>query len=183
MKNLKMGAFVLAVAFFAMGANAAAQNLGEVVYQQTISTTLAKSLLYHFVATFSNTQVTPNRVLFDTAMELANVRTDTTRANTPGTFEIVAINQDGTVIRATSDQLTSASMTGNLTTVSGHKGLTETAVFFITDFFKDRGAIPARFVGYAIINHSFPVGTGVANVIDFGTGSGFNISYVAAQFK
>jgi len=79
--------------------------------------------------------------------------------------------------------LTSSAMTGNLTTVSGHKGLTETAVFFITDFFRDRGVVPARFVGYAIINHSFVVGTGVANVIDFGTGSGFNISYVAAQFK
>ncbi len=185
MKNLKMVVFVLAVAFFAMSANAAAQNLGEVVYQQTISTTLAKSLLYHFVSTFTNTNVTPNRILFDTAMSLSNVRSDAATAPTPGTFEIIAVSQNGTVTRATTDQFTTSAFITSLglVTVGGHKGLTETAVFFITDFFRDRGAVPSKFVGYAIVNHSFAVATGVANVIDFGTGSGFNISYVAAQFK
>lgn len=187
MKNLKMVVFVVGVAFFAMSANAAAQNLGEVVFQQQISTTLAKSLLYHFVGAVANTTVTPTRISFDTAMSLSNVRSNPAAAPTPGTFEIIAIRNDGSVTRATSDQLTAPSLTINLVTVGGRKGLQETTSFFFTDFLRDRGAIPPQtanfaWVGYAIVNHSFATGTGLANVIDF-TGIGFNISYVAAVIR
>jgi hypothetical protein len=177
MKNLKMIGFVLAVAFVAMSASAVAQNLGEVVFQQTISTAETQSLLYHFAARIGTG--------FDTAMSLTNVRTNPiATAPTPGSFTIWAVanspNTGGTVTNGTADQLTNARY--NTITVGTKRALVETASFFLGDFLTDRG-VTGNFVGYVIINHAFKVGTGVANVIDFSSGTGFNITYVAAQYN
>jgi hypothetical protein len=178
MKNLKMVVFVLAVAFFAMTANASAQNLGEVTFQQTISTTLAKSLLYHFIGIFG--------AFFDTALSLSNVRTDPTVEAVPGTFEVFLVGQDGKVIRQHSDRLPATKYNlKSITSATGaHRALQETTAFFANeDFIKDvTGAKINVFQGYAIITHAFKVGTGVANVIDAGGQTGFNITYVAAQY-
>ncbi|MBI3939503.1 MAG: hypothetical protein HY315_01590 [Acidobacteria bacterium] len=177
MKNFKVVAFVVGLVFVVMMANAAAQNLGEVVFQQTINTAEKKSLLYHFVAKVGNG--------FDTALSLSNVRTNPiTTAPTPGSFTIYAVSNTpssgGTVTVGTADQLTNARY--NTITVGGKRGLVETASFFLSEFLTDRGFTSANFVGYMIINHAFPVGTGVANAIDFASGVGFNISYAAAQY-
>lgn len=177
MKNFKKVAFVLGVALVVMMSNAAAQNLGEVVFQATISTAETQSLLYHFVAKVGTG--------FDTAMSISNVRTNPiATAPTPGTFTIYAVsnspNSGGTVTTGTSDQLTNARY--NTVTVGGHRGLVETAAFFISEFLTDR-SVTGNFVGYVIINHACKVATGVANVIDFTSASGFNISYAAAQYN
>ena len=180
MKNLKVLVLVSAVALFVLSANAAAQNLGEVVFQQTISTAETKSLLYHFVAKVGTG--------FDTAMSLSNVRTEPiATAPVPGTFTIYAVHwkpeAGGTVTVGTSTQLTDARYNTVVvgTGATAKRGLVETASFFAGDFLRDR-SVTTNFIGYFIINHAFKVGTGVANVIDFSSGTGFNISYVAAQY-
>jgi hypothetical protein len=178
MKNFKMVALVAAVMLVGIMANAAAQNLGEVVFQQTINTAETNSLLYHFVAKVGSG--------FDTALSLSNVRTNPiATAAVPGSFTIYAVsnvpNSGGTVTVGTADQLTNARY--NTVTVGTKRALVETASFFISEFLTDRGATAANFVGYVIVNHGFKVGTGVANVIDFTSASGFNISYVAAQYN
>ncbi|MBI2821176.1 MAG: hypothetical protein HYX74_03030 [Acidobacteria bacterium] len=176
MKNFKMAVFVMAVALILVSANAAAQNLGEVVFQETVDTSLQGSLLYHFVAKVGTG--------FDTAISLTNVRTAPATPPTPGTFTIWMIsntpNTGGTAISGTSEQLTNARY--NTILVGGKRALVETASFFAGEFLADR-LFTGNFVGYAIVNHSFKVGTGVANVIDFSTGTGFNITYPAAQYN
>jgi hypothetical protein len=160
-----------------MSVNASAQNLGEVVYQGTINTTLSKSLLYHFIGKVGSA--------FDTAMALVSARAGTgtgtsasfATAPTPGTFQINLVNRDGTVVTAHSDALDATAF--NLVTVGTHRGLVNTAAFFISSVLA--GRFTGDFIGYGVITHSFDVGTGVANVIDF-TGAGFNIGYVPAQF-
>jgi|RhiMetdeSRZDD1v2_1073273.scaffolds.fasta_scaffold176365_2 hypothetical protein len=171
MKNLRMVLFVLAVALVMMSVNASAQNLGEVVFQQQPSTTLAKSLLYHFIGKVGSA--------FDTAMSLSNVRTNPTSAQVPGTFTIWLVNSDGTVVTAPSNTLPAAGF--NLVGTPP-RALGETTAFFVSAVLAARSfPSTSNFLGYGIVSHSFPVGTGVANVIDF-TGAGFNIGYVAAQY-
>ncbi|MBI4454440.1 MAG: hypothetical protein HY644_00930 [Acidobacteria bacterium] len=180
MKNLVMVVLVLAIALV-IGTNVAAQNLGEVVFQQTVSTAESKSLLYHFAAKVG--------VGFDTAMSLSNVRTVPTSPPTPGTFTIFAVNRTpnsgGTVTTGTSTQLTRTLPSGenaySTIAVGTKRALVETASFFLGEFLADRGTT-GTFIGYVIVNHAFNIGTGVANVIDFSTGTGFNITYVAAQY-
>lgn len=180
MKDLKIVLSVLAVMLFVTGTDAIAQNLGEVVFQQTVSTAEARSLLYHFAAKVGTG--------FDTALSLSNVRTTSlTTPPTPGTFTIYAVsnspNTGGTTTVGTSTQLTNPRY-NTISVPSGTgtvRALVETASFFLGEFLADRG-VTGNFVGYVVINHAFKVGTGVANVIDFSSGTGFNITYVAAQY-
>lgn len=181
MKNFKMVVFVLPVVLLLISASVAAQNLGEVVFQQTVSTAENSSLLYHFTAKVGTG--------FDTALSLSNVRTTSlTTPPTPGTFTIYAVsnspNTGGTTTVGTSTQLTNPRYnTISLASGSGTvRALVETASFFLGEFLSDRG-VTGNFVGYVVINHAFKVGTGVANVIDFASGTGFNITYVAAQYN
>jgi len=146
------------------------QSLGGTVYQQTVHNTLDGSLLYHFVA---------HTGTIDTALSLSNVRTDPLTAPTPGTFEILLFGDDGTLVRAHSNQLKSAVF--NLVG-STDRGLQTTTAFFLRDVFADLGLPPTtRFVGYVRINHSFTKATGTAQVMDLGGGRAVRIGYTASE--
>ncbi|HEY2930383.1 MAG TPA: hypothetical protein VGK99_01450 [Acidobacteriota bacterium] len=148
------------------------QNLGGTAYQQTVENTLAGSLLYHFVA---------HTGTIDTALSLSNVRIDPLTAPTPGTFEILMFGDDGTFVRAHSNQLK-----GGVFNLVGStdRGLQATAAFFLGDVFADLGLPPTtRFVGYVRINHSFTKAAGTAQVMDLGAGRGFRIGYTASEIS